>query len=143
MIQTIDLRGGRLSPAQLLAAVPRARTDVAAASDTAADLIDDVRARGEAALLDQAERLDRVRPGSVRVPAGDIAEALAGLAPAVRAAIEETIRRVRLASEAQVPPPVTTLLADGAQITQRWQPVHRAGAGSRCSLDCPCIPTAS
>ncbi|MCU1636750.1 MAG: Histidinol dehydrogenase [Cryobacterium sp.] len=127
MIQTIDLRGGRLSPAQLLAAVPRARTDVAAASDTAADLIDDVRARGEAALLDQAERLDRVRPGSVRVPAGDIAEALAGLAPAVRAAIEETIRRVRLASEAQVPPPVTTLLADGAQITQRWQPVDRVG----------------
>jgi histidinol dehydrogenase len=127
MIQTIDLRGTRPTPAELLAAVPRAATDVTAASDVAADLIADVRARGEAALLDQAERLDRVRPDRVRVRASDIAEALAGLDPAVRTAIEETIRRVRIASAAQVPPTVTTTIADGAVITQRWQPINRVG----------------
>jgi histidinol dehydrogenase len=127
MIQTIDLRGTQLTPAQLLAAVPRALTDVSVASDVAADLIADVRQRGEAALLDQAERLDRVRPASVRVPASDIADAVAALDPGVRTAIEETIRRVRLASAAQVPPGLTTTIAAGAEITQRWQPVNRVG----------------
>ncbi|TFC84424.1 histidinol dehydrogenase [Cryobacterium sp. TMT1-21] len=127
MIQTIDLRGTRPTPAELLAAVPRALTDVTAASDIAAELIDDVRARGEDALLGQAERLDRVRPAHVRVPASHVAEALVGLEPAVRTAIEETIRRVRIASAAQVPPTVTTTIADGATIVQRWQPVNRVG----------------
>jgi histidinol dehydrogenase len=127
MIQTIDLRGTHHTAAELLAAVPRALTDVTAASDVAADLIADVRERGEAALLDQAERLDRARPESVRVPVLHIDEAVAGLDPAVRTAIEETIRRVRQASAAQVPPGVTTTIAPGAEITQRWQPVRRVG----------------
>ena len=127
MIQTIDLRGTRPTPAELLAAVPRALTDVTAASDVAAELINDVRARGEDALRDQAERLDRVRPSHVRVPASHVTEALAGLDPTVRTAIEETIRRVRIASAAQVPPQVTTTIADGATITQRWQPINRVG----------------
>ncbi|MBX0298853.1 histidinol dehydrogenase [Cryobacterium sp. 1639] len=127
MIQTIDLRGTRPAPADLLASVPRALTSVTVASDVAAELIDDVRARGELALLDQAERLDRVRPGHVRVPAAHVEEALAALDPSVRTAIEETIRRVRLASAAQVPPLVTTTIADGAEIVQRWRPVQRVG----------------
>jgi histidinol dehydrogenase len=90
-------------------------------------LIDDVRERGEAALLDQAERLDRVRPSAVRVPAEELQEALAGLAPDIRDAIEHTIARVRAASAAQVPVPETTVLGDGAVIEQRWQPVTRVG----------------
>ena len=107
--------------------MPRALTSVTVASDVAAELIDDVRARGEQALLDQAERLDRVRPEHVRVPASHVTEALAALDPDVRVAIEETIRRVRLASAAQVPPLVTTTIADGAEIVQRWRPVQRVG----------------
>jgi len=127
MIQTIDLRGTRPAPAELLASVPRALTSVTVASDVAAELIDDVRARGELALLDQAEKLDRVRPEFVRVPASHVDEALAALDPDVRIAIEETIRRVRLASTAQVPPQVTTVIAEGAEIVQRWRPVQRVG----------------
>jgi len=127
MIQTIDLRGSEPTPAALLASVPRALTSVAVAADIAAELIADVRERGGAALLDQAERLDRVRPGQVRVPASHISDAVAGLDPAVRAAITETIRRVRLASAAQVPPHHTTTIEAGATVTQRWQPVNRVG----------------
>jgi len=127
MIQTIDLRGTRPAPAELLASVPRALTSVTVASDVAAELIEDVRARGELALLDQAERLDGVRPEYVRVPASHVDEALEALDPAVRTAIEETIRRVRQASAAQVPPEVTTTIADGAEIVQRWRPVQRVG----------------
>jgi histidinol dehydrogenase len=127
MIQRIDLRGRTLSPAELLALVPRARTDVSVATATAEELIADVRRRGEVALLDQAERFDRVRPDGVRVPSGELAAALDALAPEIRTAIEGTIARVRAASRAQVPPPVQTVLAEGAVVEQRWQPVARVG----------------
>ncbi len=127
MIQTIDLRGTRPSVAELLALVPRAATDVTTASEVAAELIADVRSRGEHALRDQAERLDRVRPEHIRVPAAHLSEALEQLDPAVRAGIEEAIVRVRRASAAQVPAAVTTVMADGAEIRQRWQPVPRVG----------------
>lgn len=127
MIQTLDLRGTRPSAAELLELVPRAITDVAVAADTAAQLIAEVRAGGSAALLDQAERLDRVRPTALRVGADELAAAVDTLDPAVRAAVEEAISRVRRASAAQVPPGVVTELGDGARIEQRWQPVRRAG----------------
>src|SRR4051812_11018947 len=103
MIQTLDLRGRRPSRAELAALVPRARIDVAAATQTAAELIADVRERGEAAILDQAERLDGVRPDVVRVDPATITGAVETLDPPVRAAIEEAISRVRKTSEAQVP----------------------------------------
>ncbi|HEY6800663.1 MAG TPA: histidinol dehydrogenase [Agromyces sp.] len=127
MLRTIDLRGTRPSPSELLALVPRAATDVSAALDGARALIDDVRERGEAALLDQAERFDRVRPVGVRVPSDELAAALDALAPDIRRAIEGTIARVRSASLAQVPAPVRTVLAEGAVVEQRWQPVSRVG----------------
>jgi histidinol dehydrogenase len=127
MIQTLDLRGRRPTRAELMTLIPRARIDVAVASETAAQLIAEVRERGEDALRDQAERLDRVRPAVVRVDPADIVAAVDGLAPAVRAAIEEAIRRVRLASQAQVPPPAVTTLGPGAEVVQRWQPIERVG----------------
>jgi len=107
--------------------VPRARVDVAVATETAAQLIAEVRSDGEAALLAQAERLDRVRPARIRVDPADIAAAAEALDPAVRAALDEAIRRVRLASEAQVPPPAVTELSAGAEVIQRWQPIERVG----------------
>jgi histidinol dehydrogenase len=127
MIQTLDLRGTRPSSAELAALVPRAILDVSAATETASHLITEVRERGSAALLDQAERLDRVRPAALRVSADELAAAADALDPAVRAAVEESIARVRRASAAQVPPAVETELAPGARIEQRWQPVRRAG----------------
>src|SRR5690554_2463494 len=127
MIQTIDLRGIKPNRSDLLALVPRAVTDVSAATAVADDLIRDVRERGEQALLDQAERLDGVRPTGIRVPAAELREALSALDPTVRAALEEAIGRVRAASAAQLPQPVTISLGDGANIVQRWTPVSRVG----------------
>ena len=126
-MRTIDLRGRDLSPADMLAAVPRATQARAEALDTATRIVEDVRARGEIALREQAERFDRVTEHAIRVPATHIDEALADLSPEVRAALDEAIRRVRLASAAQVPAAQVTQIGDGARITQRWQPVHRAG----------------
>ena len=75
-MQTIDIRTLQPSRSELARLVPRASTDVAAATESAAALIDDVRARGELALLEQAEKLDGVRPPHVRVHASEISEAV-------------------------------------------------------------------
>jgi histidinol dehydrogenase len=126
-VRTIDLRGRELSPADMLAAVPRATQARAEALDTAARIVDDVRVRGEEALREQAERFDRVSGHEIRVPEAHLAEALQTLEPQVRDALEEAIRRVRRASAAQVPAQTVTEIGPGARITQRWQPVHRVG----------------
>ena len=127
MLRTIDLRGRRLTTAQLLTAVPRAQAARAEALQAAADIVADVRTRGEAALRAQAARFDRVEGHEIRVPARHLDEALERLDPVVRAALEEAIRRVRIASAAQVPAPTVTELGPGARVEQRWQPVRRAG----------------
>lgn len=127
MLRTIDLRGRALTTADLLAAVPRAQAARAEALQAAADIVADVRTRGEAALREQAARFDRVSDHPIRVPQAHFDEALEGMDPGVRAAIEEAIRRVRIASAAQVPAPVVTDIAPGARVEQRWQPVRRAG----------------
>jgi histidinol dehydrogenase len=127
MIHTIDLRGLKPSRAELLALVPRSLTDVSAATAVARDLISDVRERGEVALLDQAERLDGVRPPRVRLDIADISAAVRALSVPVRDALEEAIVRVRAASEAQLPTPRVTTLGPGAEVVQRWSPVARVG----------------
>lgn len=112
---------------ELRALLPRPAIDVEAALPAVAELIRDVRERGAAALLEQAERFDRVRPDALRVPADTIADALATLAPEVRQALETAIARVRVGSAAQVPPPSSVELAPGAVVELRWQPVDRVG----------------
>lgn len=127
MIQTIDLRGLQPNRAELLALVPRSLTDVSAASAVAQQLIADVRAQGGKALLEQAERLDGVRPQQVRVDVAQISAAVRGLSSAVRDALEEAIVRVRVATEAQLPTERVTRFAPGAEVVQRWSPVNRVG----------------
>ncbi|MFF7681190.1 histidinol dehydrogenase [Microbacterium sp. NPDC007973] len=127
MLRTIDLRGRVLSPAELLAVVPRADAARDEALATAARLVADVAHRGEEALREQAARFDRVSDHAIRVPMAHLDEALRDLDPQIRAALDEAIARVRTASAAQVPGPVVTELGDGARVTQRWQPVRRVG----------------
>lgn len=127
MMRTLDLRGRTLSTAELLAVVPRATSDVGSAVEVVDALIAEVRERGSAALLDQAERFDRVRPSSIRVTPELLREAEAALDPAVRVALEEAIDRVRRTTAAQVPDERVTEVAPGARIRQRWQPVDRVG----------------
>ncbi|WP_243075211.1 histidinol dehydrogenase [Microbacterium sp. SS28] len=127
MLRTIDLRGRTLSPAELLATVPRATAAREEALTAAAAIVHDVAADGESALRAQAERFDGVAGHDIRVPAQHLADALADLDPGVRAALEQAIERVRLASAAQIPAPTVTELGPGARVAQRWQPVRRVG----------------
>ncbi|MBT0995848.1 histidinol dehydrogenase [Cellulomonas sp. DKR-3] len=127
MISRIDLRGRTLSRRELLEELPRAEVDVEHAGATVAPIIEDVRARGAAALRDLAERFDGVRPAALRVPGETLSRAVADLDPDVRAALEETIARVRRVHAAQRPADFTVEVAPGAQVRQRWIPVRRVG----------------
>ena len=127
MISRIDLRGRRLDAAALATALPRPELDVAQAAAAVAPIMQDVRLRGAAALRDLAERFDGVRPDHLRVPAAAIRDAVAGLDPAVRAALEESIRRARAVHSAQRPVGFSVDLGPGAQVRQRWIPVRRVG----------------
>lgn len=127
MLTRIDLRGRSLTPGEIAAVLPRAELDVAGATQQVQPVLDDVRARGAAALRDYGERFDGVRPEHLRVPASAMAEAVEELDGDVRAALREAIRRVRAVHAAQVPAPFTVQLAPGAQVRQRWVPVGRVG----------------
>lgn len=127
MISRIDLRGRTLSRRELLEALPRPELDVESAAAAVEPILADVRARGADALRDLAERFDGVRPEHLRVPAEAIAAAVDVLDPGVRAALNETIRRVRTVHAAQRPADHTVQVAPGAQVRQRWIPVRRVG----------------
>ncbi len=127
MLNRLDLRATDLAPRELAAALPRAAVDVAAALDAVTPLMADVRERGAAALRDAAERFDHVRPEHLRVPAEAIAEALAGLDPAVREALEVSIAHNRAGHAAQLPTERVTTIVPGGTVTQRWVPVRRVG----------------
>ena len=127
MIATIDLRSEAHSSPDPRTLVPRARVSTDNALTLATELIDDVRERGVNALRDQSERFDGIRTKTVHVKQSEIDRAVKNLQSDVRAALDEAIRRVRLASQATVPVPVSTELADGAMVSTRWQPVRRVG----------------
>lgn len=126
-IARLDLRGRHLTLRELRSALPRAEFDVEAAVDAVRPIVADVRERGAAALYDAAERFDGIRPPSLRVPAHVVAGSLEALDPAVRAALEESIRRARLVHADQRRTDTTTRVTEGGTVTERWVPVDRVG----------------
>lgn len=109
------------------AAVPRAAVDVEQALAAVRPICDDVRDRGTVAVLDAGERFDGVRPAQLRVPPAVLAEALAELAPDIRAALEESIRRLRLTCEAELEHSLVCDVAPGATVERRIVPMQRVG----------------
>ncbi|MFH8475221.1 histidinol dehydrogenase [Streptomyces sp. NPDC018000] len=128
MISRIDLRGNALPEGGALRdLLPRAEFDVEAALETVRPICEDVRHRGSAAVIEWGEKFDGVRIDSIRVPAAAIAEALERLDPAVRAALEESIRRARLVHREQRRTTHTTQVVPGGTVTEKWVPVERVG----------------
>ncbi|MFI0709294.1 histidinol dehydrogenase [Streptomyces inhibens] len=128
MISRIDLRGDALPEGGALRdLLPRAEFDVEAALEKVRPICEDVRHRGTAALIDYARRFDGVEIERVRVPAEALRSALAALDPAVRAALEESIRRARIVHREQRRTDVTTKVVPGGTVTERWVPVERVG----------------
>jgi histidinol dehydrogenase len=128
MLRRTDLRPIPLpGPAALRGLLPRAEIDVDAVLADVAPIVEAVRARGVEAALEFAERFDRVRPSTVRVPTQTLAGALSALDPAVRAALETSIERARTVHADQRRSDVVTQVAAGGVVTQRFVPVRRVG----------------
>ncbi|GAB3588859.1 histidinol dehydrogenase [Calidifontibacter terrae] len=130
MISRIDLRGEALTSLDargLRSTLPRAEFDVEAALSVVRPICERVEHGGVEALLDLSEQFDKVRPASLRVPTKVLDAALAALDPEVRTALEESIRRARLVHADQRRSSVTTQVAPGGTVTEKWIPVERVG----------------
>ncbi|MEU6314283.1 histidinol dehydrogenase [Streptomyces sp. NPDC047014] len=128
MISRIDLRGDTLPEGGALRdLLPRAEFDVEAALEKVRPICEDVHHRGTAALIEYAQKFDGVELTRVRVPAEALRAALEQLDPAVRAALEESIRRARIVHRAQRRTEHTTQVVPGGTVTEKWVPVGRVG----------------
>lgn len=127
MIRRIDLRGADRASVDYRAVLPRAEFDVEAATHVVAPIIEDVRTRGVEAIIELTERFDKVLLADIAVPAEVMAKALEDLDPAVRAGLEESIRRLRLTCEADLEDDTVITVAPGAVVTHRNVPVDRVG----------------
>ena len=127
MIRTVDLRGKALNKAGYNAELPRAALDVAQAMVLVEPILHRVKTGGEAELIKLAQEFDGVTPASIRVPQQALDSALASLDPAIRAALELSIERVRKVHNDQVRADKTTNVVDGGTVTEKWIPVDRVG----------------
>ena len=94
-----------------------------------AAIIEDVRARGDAALVEYTGRFDgvRLRPAELRVPEGALRESAARVDAPVLAALREAIARVRFFHENERTPAWELRTSDGSRLGQRVLPLERAG----------------
>ena len=126
MIRRIDLRGAS-GTLDYRAVVPRAELDVEAATHLIRPVVEAVRDRGVEAVLEYTREFDGVTRDEIAVPPDALRQALADLDPAVRAGLEEAVRRLRATCEAELEHDVTTELAPGAVVTHRKVPMGRVG----------------
>ena len=100
----------------------------ASVSDRVAEIIAQVRSKGDAALLDYTRRFDTggAEPSALEVPAADLDAALARLEPDVRAGLERAIDNVGAVARAALREDLTVDFG-GHQVVLREAPVQRAG----------------
>ncbi len=128
---TLELRAtGRiaeLDAERRAALLERQPMDDPALGPAVARIVEEVRERGDAALLEMAERFDGVRLEAAEVPRPRWDEALAGLSAPVRRALERAAANIRRFHEAQRPNDVTVEVEPGLRITRRWVALERVG----------------
>ncbi len=96
----------------------------------AADIVRDVRRRGDAALLELTSRLDRWHPAdaaALRLDPDDFDEAYRSLAPAERQALEQAAERIETYHRHQLGGDWEYTDSDGNRLGQRVTPLERVG----------------
>jgi len=94
-----------------------------------ADIIADVRARGDAAVIELSQKFDRVTltPATLRITAAEVDAAVAEVSPEDRRALELAADRIRAYHARQLPDDAEWTDPDGATLGWRWTPVSAAG----------------
>ena len=126
-MRLVDLREQRLHSALVNTSVPRAALDISMAIEQIKPLIEDIRRKGAAAIIEVGKKFDGFDPSPLRVAQAELDAALEQLDAPLRESIEESIQRVRAVSIATMPEPASIKLAEGASVHQRWQPVDSVG----------------
>jgi len=110
----------------LLAAKRESDVDV---NETVAAILADVRARGDAAVIEYTERFDRIAltPATMRYAEADIDAALARCDADALAALELAATRIRAFHERQLPAALAFTDDAGVRLGQRWTPIAAAG----------------
>jgi len=127
VIRTLDLRGRTLNKAEINREIPRARLDVETAMAAVVPILERVKNGSEETLRELAQEFDGVKPAEIRVPQSALDQALAQLDPAIRAALELSISRIRKVHEDQVRNEKRVQVVDGGSVTEKWIPVDRVG----------------
>jgi len=112
--------------AELLASKREASQEV---GDIVAGIIADVRARGDAAVVELTNRFDKagITAQTMRISASEIAEAAARVSPEVRAALQTAHDRIRAHHEKQKPEDHLYTDALGVTLGTRWTPIEAVG----------------
>ncbi|MCE8510431.1 histidinol dehydrogenase [Ruegeria pomeroyi] len=94
-----------------------------------ADIIADVRTRGDAAVIELTERFDRIAltPQTLRFSTEEIAQAVDEVPALERAALELAAARIRAYHERQMPQDADWTDDTGARLGWRWSAVSAAG----------------
>jgi histidinol dehydrogenase len=94
-----------------------------------ADIIADVRARGDAAVIALTERFDRIAltPDTLRITPKEVEAAITQVSDADRAALELAADRIRAYHARQMPEDAQWTDDVGATLGWRWTPVSAAG----------------
>ncbi len=125
MLATLDLRGRDLDR-DVAGQLPRPAIAGDEPRQIVADIIADVRARGDRVLTELTARFDGVTLDRLRVPAGELDAAVDGIDDDLRAAMEAAIEAITEFHRHQLRPP-ETLSRNGITINAWQRPVERAG----------------
>jgi histidinol dehydrogenase len=97
---------------------------------TVAEVLSNVRTRGDAAVLDYTCRFDKLTATTMtalELPLAELASAFAGLPPVQRSALEQAAERIRLYHERQKIESWEYTEADGTRLGQKVTPLDRVG----------------
>lgn len=105
------------------------REDSPDVDDVVASIIKDVRARGDAAVIELTERFDRITltPETLAISPDEVASEIAKVSDAEREALQLAADRIRAYHERQKPKDEHWTDEAGAELGWRWTPVSAAG----------------
>lgn len=115
--------------ARFAALLEMKREDAPEVDEAVAAIIADVRARGDAAVIELTERFDRLTltPATMAFSADEIDAAVASVPAAERDALEAAAERIRAYHVRQMPQDARWTDPEGATLGWRWTPVSAAG----------------
>ncbi len=105
------------------------RENEADVNDTVSEILADVKARGDTAVVEYTKRFDRLdlTPGTLRIPAGELASASEHCTPETIAALKVAAERISSYHAKQVPSDLDYTDAQGLRLGFRWTAVSAAG----------------